>query len=335
MYHLIVNNNIYNLNNLKKVYELEDRYIIQSNINIYKNYIFINYLNVINIYYNLKKKNYYNFENKITHSKNYNLMLYIGFSNGDLIKFDVKNNKILKKINLVHHIEIFKILNNKIYVLIFNKLIIFDLNLNIINKYNENILHFEFWNENIIYSTMYGSIVIRELNNFKLIKEIELDSLVINFKLFHNSIVLYFTNKNVVKYSLVNYKYLTSILDRYMINEDYELIYDKDKMNLYYHNKYFKSFSINYTYIFQAYIKRNILFLEYYESGNGKLLIYNLKNNININIKKQITGYECDIFNLEWNLKNRELFSSINKMVDLLIEKYNNLDLVNNILKYI
>ena len=182
---------------------------------------------------------------------------------------------------------------------------------------------------------MYGSIVIRELNNFKLIKEIELDSLVINFKLFHNSIVLYFTNKNVVKYSLVNYKYLTSILDRYMINEDYELIYDKDKMNLYYHNKYFKSFSINYTYIFQAYIKRNILFLEYYESGNGKLLIYNLKNNININIKKQITGYECDIFNLEWNLKNRELFSSINKMVDLLIEKYNNLDLVNNILKYI
>ena len=77
MYHLIVNNNIYNLNNLKKVYELEDRYIIQSNINIYKNYIFINYLNVINIYYNLKKKNYYNFKNKITHSKNYNLMLYI------------------------------------------------------------------------------------------------------------------------------------------------------------------------------------------------------------------------------------------------------------------
>ena len=339
MKYIIINNKIINCDNLETI--LEMNYKSVNNIFYFKNFIIlINYKSVI-IYNNFKFIFEFNFNEVINSCLIYKKFVYLGTNIGKIYKLNLITLKINKILNFKDSISIEEILEHKNYLYIKNSngIIKTDLFLNIINelKYND-IISCKIKDNYIILSNINGRVKITNLK-MNIIKNITYANIIINVDLFDNILYLHSINRYIISYSLINNIFLKiiNLKDMYLINTKYNIIFtENNQIIINYNSKLLYKFFLNFTSIFQIYLKNDLLFIEYFFNINTFIYILNLKTFSSNKYKFKCNGYKINISKLVWN-------NNINKYYPLKIQininylkKYITNNIVfNNIVKYL
>jgi hypothetical protein len=93
---------------------------------------------------------------------------------------------------------------------------------------------------------------------------------------------------------------------------------------------------MNYSVIFQVYIEKNILFIEYFKNSKSYIFIINLSNLKNKYFEFNCNGYKTTVSNLIWNLENDIMFPmEIRLYVRYFKKKISNNLIFNKIINYL